>query len=83
MLFAGFAMAGILAGRVAHEGQYTGRFLDYMGREELRRAEEIADRFFNEENAAGYCSGPYIVSPGSALRSRTRGTFSGTGPSAP
>ena len=35
-------------GRVAYEGQYTGRLLDHMGREELRRAEEIADTFFNE-----------------------------------
>lgn len=34
--------------RVAQEGRYTGRFLHHMDREELRRAEEIADAFFNE-----------------------------------
>jgi hypothetical protein len=34
--------------RVAQEGHYTGRFLYHMDREELRRAEEIADTFFNE-----------------------------------
>jgi hypothetical protein len=34
--------------RVAQEGQYTDRFLNHMDRKELRRAEEIADTFFNE-----------------------------------
>lgn len=34
--------------RVAQEGHYTRRFLYHLDREELRRAEEIADTFFNE-----------------------------------